>query len=240
MSGHSRGKRKYKMLKFIIIIIFILILSVIILKFFIPGLSFKLPFIYNTKSAYTEIILRDIHKVSNLSTVEYIYKSVFPFDFIDKDTNWKTILSKNAKNEFLSEVETDKLRLYNQCKSIGINLESNIYDFVVITSIVEAGLNLENGFHSDDILIEGKNITLRIPDTIITNFIIEDPDSSRYQYPDLDVNPMQWKQITDYVEEKIRLKVLKDGILKNAELRGNEFIKSVLLESGWENVTFIR
>ena len=240
MSGHSKNKHKFKILKFILIILFILLFSFIILIIAVPGLSFKLPFMYNTKSSYTEIILKEIHKVSNLSTVEYIYKSVFPFDFIDKDTDWKTILSKEAKNDFLSEIEIDKLKLYNQCKSIGINLESNIYDFVVITSIVKAGLNLEKWFHSDDILIESKNITLRIPETVITNFTIEDPDSSRYKYPDMDVTPIQWKQITEYVEEKIRLKVLEDGILKNAELRGNEFIKSILLESGWENVTFIR
>jgi len=215
MSGHSKNKRKYRILKFLLIIIFILLFSFIILKIAVPGLSFKLPFIYNTKSSYTEIILKEIHTVSNLSTVEYIY-------------------------EFLSEIEIDKLKLFNQCKAIGINLGSNIYDFVVITSIVKAGLNLEKGFHSEDIIIEGKNITLKIPKTVITNFTIEDPDSSSYPYPDIDVTPMQWKQITDYVEEKIRLKVTEDGLLKNAELRGNEFIKSMLLESGWENVTFIR
>ena len=240
MSGHSKNKQKFKKIKFLLIILFVLIFSVTILMIFIPELNIKLPFIYNTKSSYTEIILKEIHKVSNLSTVEYIYKSVFPFDFIDEETNWKTLLLKEAKNEVLSKIEIEKLKLYNQCKSIGINLESNIYDFVVITSIVKAGLNLENGLDSEDVIIEGKNITLKIPQTVITNFTIEDPDSSRYQYPDIDVTPMQWKQITDYVEEKIRLKVLEDGILKIAELRGNEFIKSILLESGWENVTFIR
>jgi len=54
------------------------------------------------------------------------------------------------------------------------------------------------------------------------------------------VNPQQWKQITNFVEKKIRIKVLEDGILKNAEIRGQDFIKSILLESGWENVIFIQ
>ncbi|MDA3939335.1 MAG: hypothetical protein PF693_08510, partial [Spirochaetia bacterium] len=89
-------------------------------------------------------------------------------------------------------------------------------------------------------IIEGKNITLNIPKTIITKFTIEDPDSTKYKYPDLDVNPKDWKQITDFVEGKIRIKVLEDGILKNAEIRGHDFIRSILIETGWENVTFLQ
>ncbi len=239
MPGKSRSKLKNKIL-IIFIIIFLLLLSITIANYFIPGFGLKLPFIYNTKSSHSEIILKEIHKISNLSTVEYIYKSVFPFDFIDTNTNWKKLLSKKSKNEYLTELQQDELWIYNQCKSIGINLEYDIYDFVVITSIVKAGFNLEDKITSHDIVVEGKNITLKIPNTIITKFTIEDPDSTNYKYPDLDVNPQQWKQITNFVEKKIRIKVLEDGILKNAEKRGQDFIKSILLESGWENVIFIQ
>ena len=51
---------------------------------------------------------------------------------------------------------------------------------------------------------------------------------------------MNWKKITDYVESKIRVRVVEDGVLKNAEERGKDFIRSILIESGWENVVFIR
>nr|MDA3941444.1 hypothetical protein [Spirochaetia bacterium] len=144
MPDKSRGKFKNKLVKILIIIIIFLLFTVTILTFFIPELSFKLPFIYNTKSSYSEIILKEIHKVSNLSTVEYIYKSVFPFDFIDQNTKWKNLLIKESKNISLTELEKDSLWIYKQCKSIGIDLEYDIYDFVVITSIVKAGLDLEN------------------------------------------------------------------------------------------------
>lgn len=237
MSDKSKKNIKSKIVFFTILI---LISGITILILFIPGLNFKIPFIYNTKSSSTEIILKEIHKVSTLSTVEYIYKSVFPFDFITQDTEWRQLLSKRTKKEFLTTMEKDNLWLFDQCKSIGIDLEYDIYDFVVITSIVEAGFNFEGEISPNDIIIEGKNISLKLPSTIITKFKIEDSDSSRYNYPDLDVDPMNWKQITSYVEKKIRIKVLEDGILKNAETRGHDFLKSLLIESGWENVIFIQ
>jgi len=232
----DRNKGRVKK-RIVISIIFILIIGITIL--ILPKFNIDIPFVFNTKTSSTEIILKEIHKVSKLSTVEYIYKSVFPFDFLDQETNWRQLLIKRTKNELLSNIEKDNLWLYDQCKSIGIDLEYDIYDFVVITSIVEAGINFENGINPDDIIIEGKNISLRIPKTIITKFTIEDSDSSNYNYPDLDVDPMNWRQITNFVEEKIRIRVLEDGILKNAETRGKEFIKSLLIESGWENVIFI-
>jgi len=236
MSGKSKGRLKHK----IIIISLLILITAIAAITLLPGFKINLPFIYNNRSSSKEIILMEIHKVSTLSTVEYIYKSVFPFDFLDKDTDWRLLLYKRAKKELLTSKEKDEIWLFDQCKAIGIDLEYDIYDFVVITSIVEAGLNLEDKISSEDIIINGKNISLKMPPTIITNFTIEDPDSSNYTYPDLDVDPMNWKQITNYVEKKIRIKVLEDGILKNAEQRGNDFIKSLLLESGWENITFIR
>jgi hypothetical protein len=198
-----------------------------------------MPFIYNKRSSSTEIILTKIRKVSTLSTVEYIYKSVFPFDFIDKDTPWRKILSKRAKGNFLTETEKEKLWLFDLCQSIGINLEYENYDFVVITSIVEAGFHMGNDLSIDNIIIDGKNITLRIPEIMITKFTIDDTDSTKYSYPDLDVDPMNWKIITDYVEKKTRVRVIEDGILKKAEERGKDFIRSILVESGWEKIIFI-
>ncbi len=204
-----------------------------------PDFNFSLPFIYNRRLSSTEIILAKIRKVSTLSTVEYIYKSVFPFDFVDKDTPWRKILSKRIREEVLTETEKENLWLFDLCQSIGINLEYENYDFVVITSIVEAGFNMGNDMSEDHIIIDGKNINLRIPEIMITKFTIEDTDSTRYSYPDMNVDPMNWKKITDFVERKIRVRVVEDGILKNAEERGKDFIRSILIESGWENIIFI-
>lgn len=234
------NKSKSKLLRLFLIIFFILTIVVFIYKFAIPDFNFSLPFIYNKKSSSAEIILTKIRKVSTLSTVEYIYKSVFPFDFIDKDTVWRKILLKRLRGEILSEIEKEKLWLFDLCRSIGINLEYETFDFVVITSIVEAGFNMGNDMSGEHIKIDEKNITLRIPEIMITKFTIDDSDSTKYSYPDMNIDPMNWKKITDYVEKKTRVRVVEDGILKNAEERGKDFIRSILFESGWEKIIFIQ
>lgn len=240
MSNNSKGKITGRLIKLFLTILLLLTAAAFILKYTIPGFKFSLPFIYNNKSLSTEIILTKIRKVSTLSTVEYIYKSVFPFDFLDKDTPWRKILSKRRREEVLTETEKEKLLLFDLCQSIGINPEYENYDFVVITSIVEAGFNMGDNISKEHIMIDGKSITLRIPEIVITKFTIEDTDSTKYSYPDLDVDPMNWKKITDYVERKIRVRVVEDRILKKAEARGKDFIRSVLTESGWEEIIFIQ
>jgi len=237
------GKLKKRFMKKIIILVVLvlfLLAAVLVLKFVIPGFQLSIPFVYNTKSSSSDIILKEINKVSTLSTVEYIYKSVFPFDFYDKDINWRSLLSKRTKGDKLTELEIENLWLFDECHTIGINLLYKTYDFVVITSIVEAGMNIGEFIDSEDIKIEGKSVTLRMPETIITNFRIEDSDSSSYNYPDLNVDPLNWKKITNYVEEKIELKVIEDGVLKTAEKRGQDFIESILIDSGWENIIFVQ
>jgi len=237
------GKLKKRFIKkTIIIAIFLLFIltAVLVLKFKIPGFRLSLPFVYNTRSSSSDIILKQINKVSTLSTVEYIYKSVFPFDFYEENTDWKDLLSKRTRGDILSESDMENLWLYDECQSIGINLIYKTFDFVVITSIVEAGMNIGNFIDSGDIKIEGKSVTLRMPKTIITNFTIEDSDSSSYNYPDLNVDPLNWKKITNYVEEKIKLRVVEDGVLKTAEKRGQDFIESILIDSGWENIIFVQ
>ncbi|MCF6334859.1 MAG: DUF4230 domain-containing protein [Spirochaetales bacterium] len=236
MKKSSRNK-KFVTLKLLLILLLIILLPASYIA--ITRFNFTLPFSGNTKLSSTEAILREINKTGSFSTVEYIYKSVFPFDFIDKDTIWEDLLKKRSKNEFLTSVEIEKLKLYDLCKTIGIDLLNKTYDFVVITSRVEAGFNLEKDLNRNNLTIEGKKITIQVPEITVTKFIIEDMDSSNYPYPDFNVDPIHWKAITAYVEDKIRDRIIEDGVLINAKERGLKFIKSILSESGWENIYFI-
>ena len=154
---------------------------------------------------------------------------MFPFDFFDKDLDWRELLLKRTKGAKLTESDVENLWLYDECQAIGINLIHKTYDFVVITSIVDAGINIGELIDPSDVKIEGKSVTLRMPETIITNFTIEDSDSTSYNYPDLNVDPLNWKKITNYVEEKIKLRVIDDGVLKTAGKRGQDFIESILI-----------
>ncbi len=232
------GNNKNNLLKLLLILFIIILLLAGYIA--VSRFNINLPFISNTKLNSTESILREINSVGSFSTIEYIYKSVFPFDFIDEDTRWEDLLRKRNREEILTPDESEKLLLYDLCKSIGIDLSDETYDFVVITSKVEAGFNLQEDLDQGYITVEGNSITIRLPEIVITKFIIEDMDSSNYPYPDFNVDPVHWRSITGYVEEKIRDRVIKDGVLINAKKRGSEFIRSILKESGWENIYFTR
>ena len=232
------AKIKMKLVKIISICILILMACLIVLKFVLPDFSFGLPFTYNKKITSSEILLKEINNIGTLSTIEYIYKSVFPFDFIEEDTDWWDIVRRRAFGGSLSETELEYLDLYDLCMSFNLDLIQNTYEFVVISTVVEAGIDLEDEFSELRFEIQEKNITMNVPDIVITEFTIEDADSSQYTYPDMDVNPQDWKKITAYVENKIRQKVIEDGILHKAEIRWKDFIISLLQESGWENISF--
>ena len=111
------AKIKMKLVKIFSICILILIVGLIILKFVVPDFSFGLPFTFNEKITSSEILLKEINNVGTLSTIEYIYKSVFPFDFIKEDTDWWDIVRRRAFGASLSEDELEYLQLYDLCMS---------------------------------------------------------------------------------------------------------------------------
>ncbi len=203
---------------------------------------FKIDIHFSSKKtvSQSEIILTGIKKVFTFSTVEYVYKSVFPFDFYNQSTNWYALLAKRNSGQVLTSSERDALALYDLCRSAGIPLSGKHYQFIVVTSLIKAGLPSPQAITPDSITIEGKNITVRLPKPQITEFIIEDNDSSTYDYPDIDIDPLHWKLITRYVESQVRKKVLDKGILTEADSRLKEFISAFLHDAGFQSVTFIQ
>lgn len=97
---------------------------------------------------------------------------------------------------------------------MGIHLEKPNYQFIVITSLVKAGISSAELIGKDDIRIEDNRISIRLPKSTITEFIIEDNDSSSYNYPDMDIDPLHWKLITDLVRPEIKRECCKKESLK--------------------------
>ena len=221
--------------------IIILILTAVIAVSGIYYLEkFDLHIFTRKKTSSSEIILTHINEIYNLSSVEYVYKTVFPFDFYDEDTDWYSLLSKRSRGEPLTEKEKKYTALYDLCREIGIPLTRSNYKFIVITSLVKAGISSINLIGKDDVKIEGSSITIRLPKPGITEFIIEDNDSSSYSYPDIPVDPLHWKRITDFARPEIEKRILAEGILTEADKRLKEFLSSLLYESGFEQVIFTR
>lgn len=201
----------------------------------------------------SEAVLMEVKDIFQFNTVEYVYKTVFPYDFIPADYEWTGLLLKTTRREPLTKEEEKLLSMYRFCDKIGIKIDSNRYDFAVVTCIVKGGYDLTGTLYAqidldehmanieDYILIDAEknSISLRLPRPTIVDVVIEDSTDTNYQYPALSISPGNWKILTSYVAESVREKVTEDGILESAEARAKDFISQVLIQSGYSSVDFI-
>lgn len=221
-----------------VMLVLFLIGIILITGYFLSGLKINLHVFSEKTITQSETLLTGIKEIAAFSTVEYVYKSVFPYDFYDESTNWDALLKKEANGEKLSAKEQDELLLFNLCRSVGIHLNHHNYQFIVITSLVKAGLTSVKTLTTDNISINRNEVTIHLPKPEITEFIFEDPDSSNYNYPDVNIDPLHWMKITRYVKDKIILHVLAEGILNEANTRLKEFITPIIQEAGFNTVVF--
>ena len=203
------------------------------------------------KSSVSISLLKEVRDVFTFNTVEYIYKTVFPFDFVDTGTNWQELVTKRAHEEALSGDEVNALEVYDLCTDIGIDLGPDNTDFVVITSVVKGGFDLkgtgyENPEQAEDISRyvrvdpEGNILYLRLPESVIVDLIIDDSTSENYAYPDLGLDPEEWRILTDYISEKVEAMVIEGGILDLAREKGEHFIERLLLDAGYADIIFMQ
>lgn len=233
----------------------LIILVVIAAAFFLlakPLLNIDLQERFKKKRTTTAsvAVLEEVRDLFLFQTVEYIYKTVFPYDFVPADYDWRTLLRKVAEQDTLSAEETEYLSIYRFCEDIGIKLDSNRYEFVVLTAVVRGGFdlkgtvyerpeeheNLEEFVFVDE---EEKTLYLRFPEPVIVNFTIEDPTAANYPYPDIEISPDNWKKLTNFVSLKIQEQVISEGILEIAKQRGEAFIEKLLIDAGLKQIVFL-
>ncbi len=224
----------------------------------IPNLGLRNLLFRERSREYAQSLLLEVRDIAQFSTVEYVYRTVFPFDFLPADLRAREeSLRRIDRNRFyrpdavLSGAERRYLQTLELCEEIGLPV--NGYRFIVITARIRAGFDLQ-GLAGDrsgvpepaDIARsvrideESGRRTIRIvlPEPSITEVIVEDADSTRYGYPDLALSPEQWKRLSSFVVEHLRDRVIQEGILETARERGELFIRSFLEKSGFQRVEF--
>jgi len=229
----------------------VLMISVAVTLFPMLGLSLELPFTSRTQISESQILLQEVRPLFHLSTVEYTYKSVFPHDFIPEHSDPQRAYSRRQQGQELTSRAKEAADLYSICRTAGINLDSRSTDFVVLTSRVKGGYNLEPNLESNNLSSKEaasdlqvhlnpslKTAELRLPSPQITEFVIQDETSEYYQYPDIQVDATQWKVISGYVEEKIRSRVLQEGILEQTEKNMRDLLLRLMKSAGWEQIVF--
>mgnify|MGYP006292364335 FL=1 len=250
------GKRKrHPLLRFFVwlaIIIAVLAAAFIFLAGPIFDIDLRGLILRRTTESVSIAVLQETRDVLSFQTVEYVYKAVFPYDFVDPDYDWRELLNKAATDAELTDAELDHLDFYAFCRDLGIRLLTDRYEFVVITAVVRAGFDLSGTVFENPAAAEGiseyvsydeeaRRLTLRLPEPVIVDFIIEDETSEAYPYPDIAMGPDKWKRLTGYAEGRIRARVMEEGILDQARERGRDFLERIFLGpgTGIEEILFI-
>lgn len=212
----------------------------------------------------SRIVLQEVREVYQLSTIEYVYRVVFPYDFMDPSVSIATIMETlrtghGSVETLLSPEEREFFDAYNLSRDVGLATGGDEYEFLVVTVIVGAGYDLNDtvlaspSALSQEELAEAvqireervdgnvvRSISLPLPETVITHVVIEDRDTTSYPYPDVSIQPEGWRRVAGFVSERVRKRTIDDGILTAAAERGRTAIRSLLLGSGYDRVEFRR
>ena len=224
-----------------ILVLLIMIAALIISINLQKGINFKIsnPFVKTERTASSEAVLKQVADISRLNTIEYIYKIVFPYDLINTDVDLAALVKRYKAGELLNFKEIEMLSIYGISYEAGIDLLKETFDFAVVTARIKAGYDFKDS--TEDILTisqDGRVVSIKLPPVKITAIIIEDADSTVYDYPDLNVSPDQWKTLTSIISDMVTAKAEEKGILHAADVRGRNFIEQLLINAGYSEVKF--
>ena len=201
--------------------------------------KYPIPSFRHEETAYSAAILEQVRDISRLDTIEFVYKTVFPYDLIGKDTDFRRLVSRFKDGEKLGIEEIKQLSVLGIAAEAGIDLLEENYEFTVISARIKAGFDFGEDV-GDSVRIDRENsrITIDLPPAVITDIIIEDSHSGNYEYPDIDVSPEQWKTLTAILSEKLVLEAAERDITGIAEERGRELIRGLFSNAGFSEIMF--
>jgi hypothetical protein len=259
---HGISRRLLRTLAAPLLTLVLLLLFVVGASTFIPG--FEVPLLpdlsLNRRSSvsHSRQVLREVRPLFSLSTVEYTYKSVFPYDFFPEGTDYTELRALYYARREVPPRLREEMELFELCMDAGLEVGYGSYDFAVVTTRIKAGYELSGtawealragsadsrsslpvSVHRNE-ETSGAAVTISLPEPGITDFIIQDETSGRYEYPDIEITADEWRRITGYVAEKIRARVEREGITERAEERAKDVIRTLLREAGWVQVRFSR
>ena len=214
----------------------------------------------------SQIILEELREVYALETVEYIYRTVFPFDYMPDTTDLADIMNtlrynRGSIDEVLSEDQKLYFDAFNLSDEVGLGEE----EFIVLTVRVYAGFDLAGTplaaggatggaaggatggapFSAPDMVtvetIEesgGRHARVRIPPATVTDVLIEDVDPSTYHYPDVGLDAEGWREVAAFVSEHVEARTIEAGILEDARENAQALVRTLLLSSGIDQVSF--
>ena len=260
------GKLKKAMLTVSVPLAVLSATALIYISVFMPETGFNQSGRKKPKSA-AYAVLKEIRDIYSLNTAEFTLKVIFPYDFIEPGIDWQELkyYYDTDKEKFREKshpgyypdnrlpVTWEYSHFYAQCRGAGYELAKTRQDFFIITATVKAGYDLENYPNLTENKLDKpledyiritqektgeKILYIKKPDTIITEFIIEDNNLNALGYPDVALSPEQWRVLIHYLSPKIKSMVIFKGILKEADANGCQLLTQILVGSGFDHVVF--
>ncbi|MFW5814406.1 MAG: hypothetical protein ACOCWX_03070 [Spirochaetota bacterium] len=200
--------------------------------------------------ATSSITLESVRDLYELTTVRYVHRAVFPYDYLPSDASLNEILRKlrgsdRTVRETLSEEEYLYFRTWNLASEIDLSTSGGTFDFVVVTLIITAGFDV--GSREEEIVVEryvapdgstARRATVTLPSPQIIEVAVEDIEREDYPYPDTSLGAEGWREVADYVREHSVPQPVIDEILETAKRNGEEFIRGALEQAGFAEVRF--
>ncbi|MBP7494288.1 MAG: DUF4230 domain-containing protein [Spirochaetales bacterium] len=195
-------------------------------------------------SASSQILFERIQALQELHTVRYIYKTVFPFDYMDPQISFSGILStlrggKGSVNSLLSPKERDYLEAREQADAVGLRITGNRREFVVVTAQITAGIDLKSlKIEPLPGSTDSAGFRIIVPPPRITDVVIEDPTPENYPYPDIALTPERWKRIAAFTAVKVQERAKEGELLKSAWDQTVAFLSIFMRQAGITEIEF--
>ena len=198
----------------------------------------------------SSITLESMRELYAFTTVRYVHRAVFPYDYLPPGVSLNEILRKmrgtsSLTRDTLTEEENLFWSTYRLVNEINLSESGGTYDFVVVTLVITAGFDLSSG--SEEIVVEqisrngaeGRRAIVTLAPATIVDVAVEDIQRDDYPYPDIALGADAWRRVAEYVRERSVADEVIDEILETARRNGELFIHGVLTEAGFTEVRFI-
>ncbi|GEM_PF-1269096 len=166
-----RAPQRATLLRVLTIVLFGLLVAALVLgRPYLRRLQRTSAPIRSERVAGHDILLRELQDIAQLHTVEYRYRTVFPFDYMPPDISLSAILTRlrgedRRYEDAITARERDYLAAYNLVERHGIGTRRG-GEFVVLDVLVSAGFALDgveelNGLDEPDTtgrLVETDNL----------------------------------------------------------------------------------
>jgi hypothetical protein len=193
----------------------------------------------NEKSMTADGLLEEVRSLDELAVVQYLHKTVFPYDFFTPGVTiqhitdtLRTDRSGRTIREILTPDEWQTLEAYNLARLTGFDPGISSRPFLVVTLVFRYGYQLNQ---PGTIKIDQDNADPEKPVWIIRcappellSLEIEDPSRSTYPYPDVDLGIQQWRQISEFISIRSQSLPDEEQIYESAQKSLEQLFSGIL------------